>query len=332
MIIARELATLSNEEERAWTDLHRSIGSDNPFLHPAWVRAFAESHPAHGPARVLFCHRSEELIGVLPLGTSSSGRLGTFGSPLVDNGTPLVLQGQEPAFVEDLLDVAGSGPRIMLEEVEIALGDLIHRTAQHRGLSSTAELGDGHFAAKGWKEESESFRTTFAKTPAYVRRIRDDLGATFEFAASPPSGPLLEAETLRLTSCWARGRLSVIPPAARSTQHSALWLNLLRRPGLPGCRAEVATLRVDGNLMAAALSLVTNDKYQLVAQKATDTRWGNQYSPGMALDWMVMAEALGRGRALDFGRGDEAYKQRLGLRQQPMVQLCFGPGRPARRD
>lgn len=330
MITTKELATLSNKEEREWADLHRSIDSDSPFLHPAWVRAFAESHPAHGQARVLLCYRSEALVGVLPLGVSSSGQLGTYGSPLVDNGTPLVLQGQETAFVEDLLDVAESGARIMLEEVDVALGDLIHRLAQHRGLSSTAGLGDGHFAANGWKDESESFRTRFAKTPAFVRRLCDDLGAQFEFAASPAGGPLLEAETLRLTSSWARGRLSMIPPAARSGQHSALWLNMLQRPGLPGCRAEVATLRVAGNLVAAALSLVTNDKFQLVAQKATDIRWGNQYSPGMALDWMVMAEALDRGRAMDFGRGDESYKQRLGLRQQPMVQLCFGPS--GRRD
>ena len=66
----------------------------------------------------------------------------------------------------------------------------------------------------------------------------------------------------------------------------------------------------------------------LVALKATDTRLGSAYSPGLALDLFTIELAASRGAtSVGFGRGDESYKLTLGALPETTSEILIARSR-----
>jgi CelD/BcsL family acetyltransferase involved in cellulose biosynthesis len=189
-------------------------------------------------------------------------------------------------------------------------------------------------------ERAAAHRKTF-KTIAYRRRkLERELG-TVEFTFDDPD-PAVVRELLHWKSLQYR----------RSG-----WPDVMSRPWVrelvdrvaalraPGTRGVVSTLRVDGRLIAADLSLLSDSVYAGWIQ-AHDTSL-NSYSPGMIRTMGIIEAAAGAGaRFIALGRSDEDYKQILknadsvvgeGFAALPtfvagLYRLRQAPGRSLRRS
>lgn len=304
----------------AWSALHQQSGSQNPFAHPAWCATWAEFY---APDRLRLLTDSDgdgNLLALLPLAAPrrSVRHWVTAGFPFADFGDPLVAGGLQPGrAVARMLarareqwssvtlgglsesvagDLASAGPRYGLN-VKIIGSEICPRVTIP--------------PAESWLEglsQSRRRRISVAR-----RLLQERLATVTRVANSPGTIPaaVRRCEKLRLQSWWQRNRLGELPAAVRSSQHSRFLVAACTRLAEYGC-AEVVELATDDRLLAAAV-LFHSGSSTLLAMKATDTRLGTRFSPGLALDAFVLDQAASRGsRLVEFGRGDEPYKFTLG--------------------
>lgn len=312
--------------QEAWGSLHQKSGSQNPFAHPAWCTTWAQFY-APGRLRLLTDADDDgNLRAILPLAvTGLSGRhWTTAGSPLADFGDPLVASELQPGetVVQMLAAIWEQWGSVTLGGLDESMAGHLASAGLRHGLNVRVVGTEicpriDTLSASPWLEglsPSRRRRITVAR-----RLIQERMTAVFRVADTPKTIPAAawRFDKLRLQSWWQRNRLNELPPVIRTIQHSRFLVAACTRLAEHGC-AEVVELVAGERLLAAAV-LFHSGSSTLLAMKATDTRLGTRFSPGLALDAFVMNQAASRGsRIVEFGRGDEPYKFVLGA--QPAVR------------
>lgn len=331
---------LSPDDKEAWGALHQKSGSQNPFAHPAWCITWARFY---APTRLrLLTDRDDDgnVRALLPLtATGYAGRhWATAGTPLADFGDPLVARESQPGetVAQMLAETRGQWSSIALVGLsESVAGDLAAVGPRHglnvRVVGTEVCPRVAVSSAKPWLESLSQARRR--RVSVARRLIQERLAAVFRVADAPETVPaaVRRCEKLRLQSWWQRNRLGQLPSTVRTSQHSRFLAAACTRLAGRGC-AGVVELVADERLLAAAV-LFHSGNSTLLAMKATDTRLGTRFSPGLALDAFILDQAASRGsRIVEFGRGDEPYKFTLGARPDLRyhVLVAHGSGYGAR--
>jgi CelD/BcsL family acetyltransferase involved in cellulose biosynthesis len=312
--------------QEAWGALHQKSDSQNPFTHPAWCTTWAQFYAPDRLRLLTDFDDDGDLRAILPLAaTGRSGRhWATAGSPFADFGDPLVAGELQPGetVAQMLAETREQWNSVALGGLsESVVGDLA--TAGHRHGLNVRIIGTEicpRVAAPPSKPWLESLSQTRRRRIAVARRmVGERLAAVFRVAETPETIPaaVWRCEKLRLQSWWQRNRLGQLPSAVRTSQHSRFLVAACTRLAEHGC-AAVVELTAGERLLAAAVLLHSGGS-TLLAMKATDTRLGTRFSPGLVLDAFIMDRAASRGSGIvEFGRGDEPYKFTLGA--QPALR------------
>jgi Acetyltransferase (GNAT) domain len=310
------VGALSPRDLDQWRELALGSATSHPFVHPAWVTGVAATATSRRAGTVALARsfRGTELVGVWPLQVTRR-TASTSGRPLVDLGDPLVAAGPDEAC-EDLVAWAARSWRV-LRLTELSAGVVSSLGASAEGRMRVTAAGGHALRGVGPLALDASAR-------AAARRLTE-VGVEIETldGGSRLDAAIMDFEHLRLSSAWARGFWADIPPEARTAPHLTL-LRTLGRSGADDFRVEVTRCHIEDLTVSAAV-VITVPALTLVALKATDTRLGNRYSPGLSLDRHIIGHA--GDRPVDYGRGDESYKARLGCVQVPAWDVVIRPVR-----
>lgn len=312
--------------QAAWGALHQKSDSQNPFAHPAWCATWAQFYAPNRLRLLTDFDDDGDLRAILPL--AATGRSGrhwvTAGSPFADFGDPLVAGEFYPGETvgQMLAESREQWSSVALGGLsESVVGDLA--TSGHRHGLNVRIIGTEicpRVAAPPSKPWLKSLSQARRRRIAVAQRmVGERLAAVFRVADTPETIPaaVRRFEKLRLQSWWQRNRLGQLPSAVRTSQHSRFLVAACTRLAEHGCAAMVE-LTAGERLLAAAVLLHSGGS-TLLAMKATDTRLGTRFSPGLALDAYIMDLAASRGSGIvEFGRGDEPYKFTLGA--QPALR------------
>lgn len=331
---------LSPDVQEAWGALHQKSGSQNPFAHPAWCVTWARFYAPDRLRLLADCDDDGNVRALLPLAATgyASRYLATAGAPLADFGDPLVAREFQPGetVAQMLAETRGQWSSIALGGLSESLAGYLAAAGPRHGLNVRVVGTEvcPRIAVSSTTSWLESLSQARRRRISTVRRlIQERLAAVFHVADTPETIPaaVRRCEKLRLQSWWQRGRLGQLPSAVRTSQHSRFLAAACTRLAGRGC-AGVVELAADERLLAAAV-LFHSGNSTLLAMKATDTRLGTRFSPGLALDAFILDQAVSRGsRIVEFGRGDEPYKFALGARPdlRYRVLVAHGAGYGAR--
>jgi len=163
--------------------------------------------------------------------------------------------------------------------------------------------------AESWDEYLKQFsRSSRSKQKRFLKRLDQTTGLKLESPTEPSSvailvDQLVELHQQRWTQVGETGtfhddnvRHFIQEVAARALEKDNLWL---------------VALKLDGQLMSAALSLIGDDRRAYCYCTATDLS-EEKLQPGNLLTmWMIQEAHRRKLQGIDFLRGDEEYKRRL---------------------
>ena len=291
------------------------------FHAPGWIEACWEGHDGSGRRlHVLVAEQAGQVVGILPTELSRSGELSFIGTGLSNYGGPIVAPDQAaPASAEWLAAIAAD-PQIRavrlagLRGGDPLLGAL--RGWQHPGWGPTRLVRmnvSPEVDLAGWAERfrtHKSHRQTVQRLEAFGELVFEETADPAMIRAILPD--LFRFYQRRWSGRWVSG--------AFAERHRAFQLRAA------GSGAElVSTLRFDGRIVAAALSLRAagiSAGYVL----GYDDRLG-PFSLGTVLIVRILRAAAERGDPLfDFSLGRSAYKLRWASSERPVFLAAAGRG------
>lgn len=289
-----ELSAADRQLWLSWQGADARLAS--PFLCPAFVDMAAEVRP---DARVAVVHQGADVVGFWPL---SVDRLGAAG-PAVPRWTDCQGMIPRPGWAFSWADVL-SAARLTgwrFDHLVAHQAPALPRPPRI-GSSPVMDLSHGWEAYDEWLG-TEHRRMIQRKRSRFRRAEREH---DMQFLERDPDPDALTA-LIRMKSeqCRDRGWAQLFddPSATDLVERAACR----RGHGMTGF---VSTLRLDGDIAAAALFLDSTDTRALWIT-AFAAQWSS-YSPGIMLMLRAAEGAARQGlRRLSFGKGDEEFKRTL---------------------
>jgi CelD/BcsL family acetyltransferase involved in cellulose biosynthesis len=317
------------QEELSWRDLSWTVADsveavmtpwqslaarapDQPFQHPAWIAAWLDTR---GRAlsvcpRIAVGHRGRCEM-VVPLGVTGRGSrsvLRWLGADASDYNAPLasleLRAGFEPeeaaAFWRFIVDL--TGPAAVL--------DLVNQP-ERIGESSNPFVADpiGEEACRAHSLRLQARTAESGLSKRHRKRLRaferDHGNVAY---VSIDAGPECVGAVQQIIA-WKRAQL-VQSGGFSPFEAEAARAFLLSVAGDPAMPMRVAMLRTASTILASFI-LIDGGEAEFIYQCAYDPAYAF-CSPGTILRQLVESEAARRGKAvLDFGPGDEAYKEEI---------------------
>jgi CelD/BcsL family acetyltransferase involved in cellulose biosynthesis len=327
------IATTKLEFERLapqWTRLEVRA-STHVFQMHGWARAWLDTLGACVQPFCVAVWEGDEVVGLAPLGRFKGQRswcLRFLGAPLNDRNDflldPKCAIPARRALVRAIADRHECWGQFEIFQVDSLATDIDFdcrsmalNTVTHAMLEPepTVQLS----LPESWQEYTQSLPKARLKRFDYItRRMLRQTRVRFEFATAALTSIDLVShfERLRL-ECWTkRQRIDQLPREISTDGFSQFLREAIGHLGAKGHIAW-ATLSAEGDILAAALCLLAGCRI-LIYMRAWDYRFA-RFSPGTALDWMLIQDAIGRGfRVFDIGRGNESYKASYGATVSPL--------------
>lgn len=328
--------------DRALRTLERArIPVANPYLSPAWLRAWRSHFGRRLTPVFVMVYRHRELIGYGAIGYRSWLGLRVYrflGHGLANYLDPAARSGSEA-------DVAGAvvswfhrqpGPAVvLLHDLNSAAPAAV---ALARRLAETGAACDRHrlypcphvrlsegFSAVAAAHDTRNRRRQMRRA---MQRLVALGGHEFRLWARPEEAPELLALLPELRAVHRARFAGVINIRVRDD----FWQFFAEViPGMLGRGLEVLTLHVQGRL--AGYEVITPMGNWYVAYACAFDPVFRSLSPGHLLDTWLMRSAAGRGYALfDFSKGTDTYKDRWqdGVSHNDLLVWWLWPG-PAGR-
>ncbi|HVX96078.1 MAG TPA: GNAT family N-acetyltransferase [Polyangia bacterium] len=320
--IIRSVEALAARES-AWWHLAGRASAATPFQTPAWLLAWWR-HLGHGQLAAIAVREGDQLLALLPLAVVGEGaqrRLAWVGAGISDYLTALVDDARAdeawPHVERGLRELVAEIGRARLENVpegDPLLGRLSspHQPWRHRrsedAICLWGELPDAH--------EIERHPRVSAKARAATRRLARLGPVTFtSFGAdeiarhSELRVPLLESLFELHTREWrARGEDGVLAAPSVRAHHREAAEALGRRGAL-----RLHALSHGGETIGVVYAFVFRARLWMYLGGFSPAH--ARFSPGSILIEHTRRAARADGAlAMDFLRGEEAYKYRWGVR------------------
>lgn len=330
---ATRLETLSTRGLPAWCDAYLAApGDGDVFAGRAFLdTVLAEAVPEGATPLLALSDAQPEWV--LPLLRAADGRLGSLTTPYTLTWRPLLRAG---ARVETAMQAGGQAlGRLLrgqaparLEALDAALPGLEAFRAGLRDAGIVAlpyrHFGNWHEA---WPEGLRWDAYLAARPPALrttigrkLSRARRELA--FDLVTEP--GAALEAGIV----AYEAVRAASWKPHEPQPRFDAALMRAMA--GLGALRLGVLRQRADGQAVAAQYWVVDGGRAWLL--KLAHAEAARAGSPGTALTAMMIRHLLDEDgvREMDFGRGDDPYKQLwVGARRQRIGLVLADPRRPA---
>ena len=290
-----------------------------PFQHPDWLAAWGETFGAEPGARVFVALVAEAASGrvvlrqPLSLETISGVRiLRGWDRGVADYGGPILAADFRPTV--EAARGLWAALRRALPACDLVVFDKLPARIGDRpqpllcGIGTVARsLNAAHPMVLG----GAAIDPTLSRSLARKRRKLANKGElVFRLAAAAEAREPLE----RLFD-WRRTRFAEVNDAAFVASVESFWRRLAASP-----IARVATLTLDGRLLAAGFGTCTGATFQLLAT-GFDPVWKN-WSPGLVMAEDLAAALVAEGvEVLDFTIGAEAYKRDFAADPQPLCDL-----------
>ena len=286
---------------------------DQPFQHPAWIVAWLD---ARGRAlsvrpRIAVGSHGGRCEMVVPLGLSGRGPrsvLRWLGGDVSDYNAPLAspelrsgfMTVEAPAFWRFIVGL--TGPAAVLD-----LAGQPERIGGSANPFIAEAIGEEACRAHSLRLEAASAATGLSKRHRKrLRTFERDHGSVAHIAI--PAGPDCAQAVNRIIDWKARhlARSGGFSPF----EEEGVRAFLASVAGDPSMPLRVAMLRTASSLLAGFI-LIDGGTAEFIYQCAYDPAFAF-CSPGTLLRQLVQSEAASRGKTvLDFGPGDEPYKQEI---------------------
>ena len=327
LIASEPFAALAPE----WGALYESVGDARPFAHPAWHKAWLR-HCAGEALPVFLALREDDasgeekgagpLVGVVPLDVGGATPRFLGDPELSDHAGVLIAPGREAAgaaaLLEWLMEDLAAGIEAWGLRDDDRLRPALRAAAARYGWSAREEreavtpvvelprAWEDYVAALPKKHRHELRRK--------LRNLERAGVVGFESQAPPGREGEAVAGLLAMMRASREAKAAFLTPA-REAFFRDLAAGLAAR-GL----ARIATLTLDGRAAARIFALEGGGATML---------YNSGFDPAMASlavgllsKALLVREAIERGRsAVDFLRGEEAWKRRLGGRPRAIVTL-----------
>jgi len=303
------------------------------FQSPQWVVPWWETLGSGTKPIVLGVYAGDELVAIAPWCVSGDV-VRCMGDPLNDvNRVPTRSGHDEDAVLRalvhglwDLLKDHRSSPRVLLLECwPTCLPDLDDgwtSVEERRPLASPVLKFSGDFDSY-LKSLLPHVRRKLAQTLRRLYRAMPKI--RLEIATKPPRILELGNAMLRLReqTLGPRGLLSDCEPASREEPFRKLLAQVVNNGG-PGQQAILGALVYEDQVIAGGLYF----RWGSILMKYMQG-WSlqhRQWSPGTVLDIEMIRDSLASGlEVLEFGRGDEDYKRRLGAQMHWLHNYAITP-------
>lgn len=291
-----------------------------PFQHPDWLAAWAETFGAAPDARLFVALvrdvRTGRVVLRLPLSLevfSSVRILRNWDRGASDYNAPLLAPdvAADPAAIaaiwRRLAAVLPPCDLVVFDKLPCDLGGFAD--PRHGIGTVTPSLNVGHVVRFGpdWAIDG-----TLGRSLARKRRKLANKGTlTFRWGAAADDLDAFDELVAQRRARFAEANRDRDPADVE-----AFWRHLAATSPI----ARLATLRLDGKLLAAGFGTRTATSFQLLAT-AFDPAWKN-WSPGLVMIEDLIAAARADGVTLfDFTIGQESYKASFAPEPRPLADL-----------
>ncbi len=309
-----------------------------PMLSWEWMRAWWTGFGNQGELFVLTAHDGDTLVGILPLVRQRSllyGQVLRFlGSDKASSDNLSVIAEREhltscaASFVQWLNDAKRPHQWDRLE-LDGLRADAEETTILHDAFAEQGLLAATRPCPNCWHIELPvSFDAYLKSLSKRMRKSLKDLDQDYVatgrakqlFATSRQEAKeFLDAIAKLHQMRWKRVG---IEGCFSHAQFATMCDDLIERLWPTG-QLEPTLIEVDGRLVSGGVSLVARDEYQIYLVGMDPTV--EELRPGFLLNLFNVRRAMALGKSrLNFLRGDEPYKQRLGAVAVPQARWVIG--------
>jgi len=306
-----------------WTRLVQAMVMPSIFCTWEWVAAWLEHYGRAYTPRILFVHRDEELIAILPLALDANRRLTYAGS--VDLAPDYLDLIGPPDDAAGCLDAIARFLADHADEWDTLTIGLLTRESRLAAVWTGAEGSSAQLRERSvspfiaFGSTFEEFTQTLSSNARYnikrrERQLLEQQGVRYGEPSNRLEGMRAlfalherRAKMKELSSSFTGEALFRFHAdfAERIGEHGWLWLRTLTHQGEP--IAAFYGFSIGGRLFY----------YQM----GFEPSW-ERHSPGLVLLSQVMKEAFAAGhREFDFLRGDEGYKRQWTSRHRTLFSL-----------
>jgi CelD/BcsL family acetyltransferase involved in cellulose biosynthesis len=309
-----------------WKELLSQIGETSPFLTPLWVGLSYEYFGGERLSFLISLRERGRLVGIAPLAIGPRGNTVRFAvdSRLTDYAdlilSPAARSECIARILETIKDFTGEeGFGVVLEPIR---GNSPNLLALEQALGGKSTVISTHLAVKLPKSLDEFlYKSLRAEDRKSLLRKEDRLMRSHEVEVECLAEPMEVSENfddlLWMFVAESAERKSFLTPEREAFLREVMPLAAKEN----ACRLYY--IRVDGARVAGHLVLENRDT--VLVYMSAEGAVGAELSAGILLLKSITENAIERGFSwLDFGRGGEAYKRRMGAKEGKVYRLAAG--------